>query len=94
MAADSERRVTGPSTQPDGADRFEVRVTADGHFGWFRTRLTPDRTLMAWMRTGTALVGLGFAVVQYLDHLREVPGANPPYLPSAPRYLGISLRLT
>jgi putative membrane protein len=66
-------------------------VTADSHFGWIRTRLSLERTLMSWMRTGTALIGFGFAIVQYLDRLQQIPGTNPAYLPSAPRYLGLSM---
>ena len=66
-------------------------MTADSHFGWIRTRLSLERTLMSWMRTGTALIGFGFAIVQYLDRLQQIPGTNPAYLPSAPRYLGLSM---
>jgi putative membrane protein len=66
-------------------------VTADSHFGWIRTRLSLERTLMSWMRTATALIGFGFAIVQYLSHLRELPGVNPAYLPRAPQYLGLAL---
>ena len=33
------------------ADRFEVRMTADTHFGWLRTRLSVERTMMSWVRT-------------------------------------------
>ncbi len=66
-------------------------MTADSHFGWIRTRLSVERTLMAWMRTGTALIGFGFAIVQYLDRLQHISGANPAYLPTAPRYLGLSM---
>ena len=32
--------------------RFEVRTTSDSHFGWLRTRLALERTLMAWLRRG------------------------------------------
>jgi hypothetical protein len=28
------------------AERFEVRVTADSHFAWLRTRLALERTIM------------------------------------------------
>jgi putative membrane protein len=34
---------TAPST-----GRFEVRATADTHFGWIRTRLSVERTMMSW----------------------------------------------
>jgi putative membrane protein len=68
-----------------------VRATADSHFGWIRTRLSVERTMMSWQRTATALIGFGFALVQYLGHLEQIPGARPAYLPDAPRYLGLAL---
>jgi len=46
------------------AGRFDVRVTADSHFAWVRTRLSLERTMMSWQRTAVALMGLGFAIVQ------------------------------
>ena len=74
-----------------GAGRFEVRVTADSHFAWVRTRLSLERTMMSWLRTATALIGFGFAIVQYLNHLQQDPGARPAYLPTAPEFLGLTL---
>src|SRR5215831_18643927 len=73
------------------ADRFTVKVTSDSHFGWLRTRLSLERTMMSWLRTATALIGFGFAIVQYLNHLQQAPGARPAYLPTAPEYLGLAL---
>ena len=74
-----------------GAGRFEVRGTAADHFAWVRTRLSLERTMMAWVRTAVALIGFGFAIVQYLAHLEETPEARAAYLPHAPRYLGLAL---
>ena len=73
------------------AARFEVRATTSDHFAWLRTRLALERTIMAWVRTAVALIGFGFAIVQYLEHLEETPGARAAYLPHAPRYLGLAL---
>ena len=73
------------------AGRFEVRVTADSHFAWLRTRLALERTIMSWLRTAVALIGFGFAIVQYLNHLQQSPGARSAYLPTAPEYLGLAL---
>jgi putative membrane protein len=71
------------------AGRFEVRVTADTHFGWLRTRLSVERTMMSWVRTAVSLIGFGFAIVQFFERLRQIsPGA---YFPEAPKYLGLSL---
>ena len=73
------------------ADRFEVRTTSDSHFSWVRTRLSVERTMMSWQRTATALIGFGFAIVQYLYHLEQAPGAREAYLPHSPQYLGLAL---
>jgi len=79
------------SHTPSSAGRFEVRVTADSHFAWVRTRLSLERTMMSWLRTAVALIGFGFAIVQYLEHLEQAPEAHAAYLPHAPRYLGLAL---
>jgi len=73
------------------AGRFDVRATASDHFAWLRTRLALERTIMAWLRTAVALIGFGFAIVQYLEHFEQTPGARAAYLPHAPRYLGLAL---
>jgi putative membrane protein len=46
---------------------------------------------MSWLRTAVALIGFGFAIVQYLNHLQQSPGARSAYLPTAPEYLGLAL---
>jgi putative membrane protein len=74
-----------------GAGRFEVRATASDHFAWVRTRLSLERTMMSWLRTAVALIGFGFALVQYLSHLQQIPGARSAYLPTAPEFLGLAL---
>lgn len=71
--------------------RFEVRVTADSHFAWIRTRLALERTMMAWLRTAVALIGFGFAIVQFFSHFTRIAGTRPAYLPRAPEYLGLAL---
>ena len=73
------------------AGRFEVRPTASDHFAWLRTRLSLERTMMSWVRTAVALIGFGFAIVQYLEHLEQTPEARAAYLPHAPRYLGLAM---
>src|SRR5271169_1366610 len=70
---------------------FEVRATADSHFGWIRTHLSVERTMMSWQRT--AVAPIGFGIVQYINHLQEIRGARPAYLPTAPEYLGLALIL-
>ena len=71
--------------------RFEVRATASDHFGWLRTRLSVERTMMSWVRTATGLIGFGFTIVQFFARIEQLPGVAPAYFPDAPRYLGLSL---
>jgi putative membrane protein len=82
--------MSAASNSAPAADRFEVRVTADSHFAWLRTRMALERTMMAWMRTAVSLIGFGFAIVQFFNHLRQIPGAEA-HLPNVPYYLGLCL---
>jgi len=76
----------------DGArGRFEVRTTSTDHFAWIRTRLAMERTLMAWVRTGSSLIGFGFTIVQFFDRMDSLRDARPARYPDAPRYLGLML---
>ena len=72
-------------------DRFEVKVTAESHFSWLRTRLSIERTMMSWVRTAIALIGFGFTIVQFFERMKEMPESSPSAIPDAPRYLGLSL---
>ncbi|MFL5255564.1 MAG: YidH family protein [Rhodopila sp.] len=73
------------------AGRFEVRVTADSHMAWVRTRLALERTMMSWLRTAVSLIGFGFAIVQFFEHLQQISGTHPALLPNTPLYLGLAL---
>jgi putative membrane protein len=79
------------STNDEPHGRFEVRVTSDSHFGWIRTRLALERTLMSWMRTSVSLIGFGFTIVQFFQRLNDTEGAAPALRPQAPRQLGLAL---
>lgn len=71
--------------------RFDVKVTADSHFGWLRTRLSIERTLMSWVRTSVALIGFGFTIVQFFERIASMDGVEAARRPMAPRYLGLAL---
>ena len=73
------------------AGRFDVRVTADSHFSWVRTRLSVERTMMSWIRTAVSLIGFGFAIVQFFERLQQIPGSRPAAYPTEPRDLGLAL---
>ena len=83
------RRTNRPASGPQS--RFEVKTTSDSHFSWIRTRLSLERTMMSWLRTATALIGFGFAIVQYLNNLKKLPESRAPRFPTAPEYVGLAL---
>jgi len=79
------------SEQGNEAARFEVKADVPTHFAWLRTRMSAERTAMSWVRTATALIGFGFTIVQFLEHLKTMAGVAAPVRPEAPRYLGLAL---
>jgi putative membrane protein len=79
------------SEESNQTSRFEVRTTAESHFSWLRTRMSAERTLMSWVRTAPALIGFGFTIVQFFEHLQSTAGVAPALRPEAPRYLGLAL---
>ena len=54
-----------------------MKATADTHFAWVRTRLALERTMMAGLRTATALIGFGFTIVQFFERLTKIEGVDP-----------------
>jgi putative membrane protein len=75
----------------DDIHRFEVKASGPDHFAWLRTRLSLERTLMAWVRTSTALIGFGFTIVQFFDRIHHMEGVKSAMRPEAPRYMGLAL---
>ena len=77
------------TTGSDG--RFTVKVAAESHFAWLRTRLAVERTILAWVRTAVSLIAFGFTIVQFFERVHDMPGTGPATFPHAPRYLGLAL---
>jgi putative membrane protein len=55
-----------------------------------RVYFAAERTLLAWIRTGLALMGIGFAVSRFGLFLREVTAAES-HLPASVHTTGVSL---
>ena len=79
-----------PDARPNEG-KFEVRVTSDSHFGWLRTRLSIERTMMSWLRTAVSLIGFGFAIVQFFERFENMRGVEAALHPSASKYVGLAL---
>jgi putative membrane protein len=77
---------------PDTGPRFDVQPSVSNHFAWLRTRLGIERTFMAWLRTSVSLIGFGFTIVQFFQHLKStgIEGVHA-MRPQAPRDLGLAL---
>jgi putative membrane protein len=79
-------------TAPVETSRFEVSTDVKTHFAWVRTRLGLERTFMAWIRTSISLIGFGFTITQFFQHLRDASeNAARPIAINAPRDLGLTL---
>ncbi len=80
-------------SQPENENphRFEVHATSDSHFSWLRTRLSVERTMMAWVRTAIALIGFGFTIFQFFEHFSAMSGVAAAVRPQMPRYVGLAL---
>jgi putative membrane protein len=72
--------------------RFEAKPSIGDHFSWMRTQMSLQRTLMSATRTAVSLIGFGFTVAQFFEHLRDkLPESLRNVRPDAPRNLGLLL---
>ncbi len=63
----------------------------ESHFSWLRTRLSTERTLMSWVRTGTALIGFGFTIFQFFERINQMESIGPPISPISARIVSLSM---
>lgn len=56
-----------------------------------RVLLAAERTLLAWVRTGLALMGFGFVVARFTLFLHELRGAAPTHGRSLAEWIGVGL---
>jgi putative membrane protein len=71
--------------------RFDVQLSVGNHFSWLNTRLSVERTFLSWIRTSISLIGFGFTIVQFFQHLQTMEPAAERRHPGAPRDLGLAL---
>ena len=58
-----------------------------------QTRMSTDRTLMSTVRTALTLIGFGFTIYQFFEHLKEGAGTRELVRAQSPRNLGLTLVL-
>jgi putative membrane protein len=85
------RRAVRIGDEYSSTTRWQVTPNAETHFSWLRTRMSLERTLMSGVRTATALIAFGFAIVQFVERLNATAGVGPGLRPEAPRYIGLGL---
>src|SRR3954462_14287486 len=62
-------------SQDNGTSQTDVRAARGPEDP--RVRFAAERTLLAWVRTGLALMGFGFVVARFGLFLREIAAARP-----------------
>lgn len=83
--------MSNDASSHEVSQRFDVKVTAESHFSWIRTRLSLERTLMSWVRTAISMIGFGFTIVQFFERFSNMQGVAPALAPVSPRYFGLAL---
>lgn len=90
-ASKPDKRIEPPNPGWSYSEQFKVEPSVIAHFAWLRTRFAIERTLMAWLRTSTALIGFGFTIVEIFERLRKETPDKPVMLPHAPLDFGLAL---
>ena len=58
---------------------------------WLQTRMALERTLLAWTRTGAALIGFGFTIFHFFDALNRSADVAPARIHGSARIFGVAL---
>jgi putative membrane protein len=80
-----------PAKAGDEASQSPLPPSTQTHLAWLRTRMTLETTLAAWVRTAASLIGFGFTIVQFFEHLNQTQGIAAPKGPHLTRYVGLVL---
>jgi putative membrane protein len=59
--------------------------------GYDRTRISADRTLMAWIRTSVSMISFGFTIYKFFMYLQESNVLSEKLPMYGPRNLGLGL---
>jgi putative membrane protein len=81
MSEESEKRPVAFTSDIKGKSSGELEALYTSQrtgLAFQRTRLSADRTLMSVIRTSLALIGFGFTVFQFFQHIRQTHPNLPP----------------
>ncbi len=82
------RNPNSPAETGDEADPSRGPGSIQAHVAWIRTRMALETTLAGWVRTASALIAFGFAIVQFFENYKVTRVSNGNHLA---RYLGLVL---
>lgn len=80
-----------PTKTGEEASPSSTPADVQTHMAWMRTRMSIENALASWVRTATALIGFGFAIVQFSEHFDEAWALAHPVGRHLARYVGLVL---
>ena len=81
--SDSQRKGLALDVDSERGVKRSVLLHQATHFAWLRTRLSAERTLMAFVRTSIALIGFGFTLFQFFEKFGRALGLERDRVPFA-----------
>jgi putative membrane protein len=84
----TDKHPDPPAKARDEADTSRPPESIQAHLAWIRTRMALETTLAGWVRTASALIAFGFAIVQFFENYNVPQGPAGNHLA---RYLGLVL---
>jgi putative membrane protein len=71
-------------------DYRDETPSAETHYSWLRSRMSAERTMMAYSRAAITFIGLGFTIYETFEFPQGIAGL-PKVDPGTARWLGILL---
>ena len=84
----TEKSPDTPAEARDEADPSRASGSTQAHLAWMRTRMALETTLAGWVRTASALIAFGFAIVQFFENYNVTRSLTGNHLA---RYVGLVL---
>ena len=82
----TDKHLDTPAETRNEADPPRPPESTQAHLAWVRTHMALETTLAGWVRTASALIAFGFAIVQFFENYNVTHGPTSDHLA---RYLGL-----